>query len=152
MDEPSAPFDEFGHPDQLVREKPRGLLASWTRGALRGISFGGVWIALLTAIFIVLFHTFRVAGGKQPAFLGTLKSAIPLMAIGLSYISLIFTVPRTIAQRCLGFLVGLAFVLWGLEQFMGKAEWIAYVDDIVVLLFVFDLSIVIRENLARSKR
>lgn len=120
--------------------------------ALQGISFGGLWVALLTAVFIVALHTFRVLGGKLPAFLGTLKSAVPLMAIGISYISLIFTVPRTMAQRFLGFLVGSAFVLWGLEQFTAKVEWIAYVDDIVVFLFVFDLSIVIRENLARSKR
>jgi Ca2+/Na+ antiporter len=91
-----------------------------------------------------------MCGGIQPEFLRTLKSAIPLIAIGVSYISLIFTVQRTKAQRFLGFLVGLAFILWGAEQFMSNQGWISFIDDIVVFLFVLDLSIVVRENLKRS--
>ena len=150
MNEPSAPFDEFGHPEQSVQEVRRGLAFYWARAGLQGFSFCALWIALLTAVFIVGLHIFRVLGGNQPAFLGTLKSAVPLIAIGISYISLIFTIPRTAAQRFLGFLVGLAFVLWGVEQFLDNQRWISFIDDIVVLLFVVDLSIVIREILARS--
>ena len=109
-----------------------------------------MWVALLTAIFIVALHAIRMLGFRQADSLGRLKSAIPLMAIGAAYVSLIVTVPRTIAQRVLGLLVGLAFILWGVEQFMNHQGWISFIDDIVVLLFVFDLSIVIRENLAKS--
>ena len=150
MNEPSAPFDEFGHPEQSEHEVPRGHLSCWTRAGLQGISAVALCIAFLTAIFIVALHAFRVFGGPQLDFLWTLKSAIPLMAIGISYISLIFTVPRTNAQRFLGFLVGVAFILWGVEQFMDDQGWISFIDDIVVFLFVLDLSIVIRENLTRS--
>jgi hypothetical protein len=41
----------------------------------------------------------------------------------------------------------LAFVLWGLEQFLTDQAWISFIDDVVVFLFVVDLSIVIRHNL-----
>jgi hypothetical protein len=150
MDDSSAPFDEFGRPEQSAQAAARGPLAHWMRAALKGISFGALWIALLTAIYIVAFHAFRMCGGPQTDFLRTLKSAIPLIAIGISYISLIFTVQRTKAQRFLGFLVGLAFILWGAEQFMSDQGWISFIDDIVVFLFVLDLSIVVRENLKRS--
>jgi hypothetical protein len=150
MDESSTPFDEFGHSERTVQEAPRGLLSSWTRAALQSISLVGLISAFSTAILIVAFHAFRVLGGTQPAFVPILKSAIPLIAIGISYLTLVFTIPRTAAQRVLGVLVGLAFVLWGTEQFMNDQRWISFIDDIVVFLFVLDLSIVIRENLARS--
>ena len=150
MNESSAPFDEFGHPERSVQEVRRGLLSYWTRAGLQGISLVALGVALSTAILIVALHTFRMFGGNQPAYLWSLKSAVPLMAIGISYITLIFTVPRTMAQRFLGWLVGLAFVFWGAEQFMEDQRWISFLDDIVVFLFVLDLSIVIRENLARS--
>jgi len=42
--------------------------------------------------------------------------------------------------------MGLAFVLWGLEQFLNDQAVISFMDDIVVFLFVVDLSIVIRQN------
>jgi hypothetical protein len=149
MNEPSAPFDEFEHAEPSVQEVQRGFFARGIRAGLQGISFGALWIALLTALGIVLVHTFRFAGGTLPDFPWTLKSAIPLMAIGISYLSLIFTVPRTAPQRFLGLLVGAAFVLWGAEQFMTNRELISLIDDLVAFLFVVDLSIVIRGNLAK---
>jgi hypothetical protein len=75
------------------------------------------------------------------------KSAVPLIAIGISYLVLILTLRRTLGQRLVGISVGLAFVLWGLEQFLTDRAWISFIDDVVVFLFVVDLSIVIRHNL-----
>jgi len=150
MNESTAAFDEFGHPEQSVEEVRRGFFSRCVRAALLGISSAALGLALLSATFIVALHTFRVFGGHQPDFLWTVKSAIPLMAIGISYATLILTVPRTIAQRFLGFLVGVAFILWGAEQFLHEQGWISFIDDVVVFLFVLDLSIVIRGNLARS--
>jgi len=150
MNEPPAPFDEFAHPDRDAPTGRQGFLHSWARASLQAISFAGLWLALLTAIFIVALHAFRAAGGSPPGFLWTPKSAIPLIVIGLSYLSLIFTVPRTWGQRFLGVLVSVAFIFWGAEQFMNDVRWISLIDDIVVFLFVLDLSIVIRKNLAES--
>jgi hypothetical protein len=150
MHESPEPFDEFGHPRQSASETPPALLSSLVRTALQSISFVGLISAFSTAVLIVAFHTFRMLGGTQPAFLPVLKSAVPLIAIGISYITLVFTISRTAAQRVLGVLVGLAFVLWGVEQFMHDQGWISFIDDLVVFLFVLDLSIVVRENLKRS--
>jgi hypothetical protein len=152
MDESPAPFDEFAHSDPPVQRGPHAALSLWIRTGFQGVSFATRWLALLTAIFIVVVHACRLITGNQPGSLWTLKSAIPLIAIGISYVSLIATIPRTAAQRVLGFLVGLAFVLWGMEQFMRDQKWISLIDDIVVLLFVLDLSLVIGENLRRCSR
>jgi hypothetical protein len=52
-----------------------------------------------------------------------------------------------LGQRLVGIFIGLAFVLWGLEQFLSDQVVISFIDDVVVFLFVVDLSIVIRHNL-----
>lgn len=47
----------------------------------------------------------------------------------------------------LGFLVALAFILWGGEQFVPNPGMVAFMDDVVVFLFVLDLGIVIYGHL-----
>jgi DNA replication protein DnaC len=112
---------------------------------LRGLSFGALWVAILTAGFLILRHALPLIIGSQPSI--SLKSAVPLIAIGISYSLLIITLRRTLGQRLVGIFMGLAFVLWGLEQFLSDQAVISFMDDIVVFLFVVDLSIVIRQNL-----
>ena len=112
---------------------------------LRGLSFGALWVAILTASYLIVRHVLPLIVGSQPPI--TLKSAVPLIAIGISYSILIITLRRTVGQRLVGIFMGLAFVLWGLEQFVRDRAVISFIDDIVVFLFVVDLSIVIRQNL-----
>jgi len=112
---------------------------------LRGLSFSALWVAILTASFLIVRHILPLIMGSQPPI--TLKSAVPLIAIGISYSILIITLRRTVGQRLVGIFMGLAFVLWGLEQFLSDHAVISFIDDIVVFLFVVDLSIVIRQNL-----
>jgi DNA replication protein DnaC len=139
----SSPFDEFEHPSgPIVR---RGILARWVQTGLRGLSFGALWVAILTAGFLILRHALPLVMGSQPPI--SLKSAVPLIAIGISYSLLIITLRRTLGQRLVGIFMGLAFVLWGAEQFLSDQAVISFMDDIVVFLFVVDLSIVIRQNL-----
>jgi hypothetical protein len=78
------------------------------------------------------------------------KSALPLIGIGVSYALLQFTVPRTRAEFCLSLAVSLAFILWGAEQFVPEPRIASRMDDLVVFLFVLDLGIVIRGQLVRS--
>jgi hypothetical protein len=44
-------------------------------------------------------------------------------------------------------MVAVAFILWGIEQFLSNRAMAVFLDDIVVLLFVLDLSIVIYGHL-----
>ena len=145
MGEFPTPFDEFEHPGRSGPGVRRGFLALWVQTGLRGLSFGALWVAILTAGFLILRHALPLIMGSPPPI--SLKSAVPLIAIGISYSILIITLRRTLGQRLVGIFMGLAFVLWGLEQFLSDQAVISFMDDIVVFLFVVDLSIVIRQNL-----
>ena len=150
--DPSAPFDEFALANPKGQSGRSNPLMFALKSGLRGISLTALWVAMPTAIVIVGWHLFRAFAGTEIARPGPLKIAIPLIAVGVSYISLMITAPRTAAQRILGLFVGAAFVLWGLEQYLRNPMWVAFIDDLVVLVFVFDLSLVIRRNLARSSK
>jgi DNA replication protein DnaC len=141
----STPFDEFEHPAGSGSTGRRRILALWTQAGLRGLSFCALWLAILTASFIILRHALPLITGSELPI--SLKSGIPLMAIGISYFILILTLRRPLGQRLVGIFMGLAFVLWGLEQFLNDKWVISFIDDVVVFLFIADLSIVIRQNL-----
>jgi hypothetical protein len=141
----STPFDEFEDPGRSEPAARHGRVVHCLQAGLRGLSFGTLWVAILTAGFLIARHALPLMTGSQaPIFF---RSAIPLIAIGISYLVLILSLRRTLGQRLVGISVGLAFVLWGLEQFLTDQAWISFLDDVVVFLFVVDLSIVIRHNL-----
>lgn len=144
MDQVSIPFDEFEDHAERAPGPRRGPVGRWTETVLRVLSFAALWAAILTAAFVVLTHAMPLLTGSQSPVL--LKSGIPLIAIGASYISLVLTLRRTPGQLLVGLLMGLAFVLWGMEQFLTNRAIILFIDDCVVFLFVVDLSIVIRHN------
>jgi len=110
--------------------------------AISGIAFG---LAISSAVLIVFLHLIKMfCAGFSP---WPLKSAIPLMLIGIAFASLQFALQRTLEQIVMGLLVSLAFILWGIEQFLTNQETISFIDDIVVFLFVLDLAIAIYEHL-----
>jgi DNA replication protein DnaC len=148
MGEFSAPFDEFEHLGRTRLAVRRGTFAYWAQSALRGLSSVALWVAILSASYLIVRHIIPLVTGTQPPI--SLKSAVPLIAIGISYSMLITALRRTLGQRVVGILMGLAFVLWGLEQFLHDRTVVSFLDDIVVFLFVVDLSIVIRQNLRSS--
>jgi hypothetical protein len=141
----STPFDEFEDPGRSAPAARRRRIVHCLQVGLRGLSLSTLWVAILTAGFLIACHALPLMTGSQVAI--PFKSAVPLIAIGISYLFLILSLRRTLGQRLVGFSVGLAFVLWGLEQFLTDQAWISFIDDVVVFLFVVDLSIVIRDNL-----
>jgi DNA replication protein DnaC len=141
----STPFDEFQHSRGSGPAGRRRVLALWVQTGLRALSCGALWVAILSASFIIVRHALPLIMGSQLPI--SLKSGVPLIAIGISYCILVLTLRRTLGQRLVGIFMGLAFVLWGLEQFLSNQAVISFIDDIVVFLFVTDLSIVIRQNL-----
>ncbi len=145
MGEFSTPFDEFERSGRNGRAVRGGNLSLLARAGLRLLSVGSLWVAVLTACFIIVRHVLPLIDGSQPP--NSFKSGVPLIAIGVSYFFLIVTLRRTFGQRLVGIFVGLAFALWGSEQFLTDQAIISFIDDVVVFLFVVDLSIVIRHNL-----
>jgi len=113
--------------------------------ALRFLSVAALFLAFSSAVVVValrLVHCFR------PDFLPwTLKSAYPLILVGIAFASLQFAYPRTRTQVVLGLGVALAFILWGTEQFLSNHALVSFIDDLVVFLFVLDLSIVVYAHL-----
>jgi hypothetical protein len=153
MDQVSIPFDEFEHKETAVPATPRGIAARWTGTGLRIISMVSLWVAIATAAFLILGHSIPMITGRPLPI--SIKSAVPLIAIGISYVSLVLTLPRTPGQLLVGVLMGSAFVLWGAEQFLKDRALVSFIDDCIVFLFVTDLSIVIRQNFrecARARR
>jgi hypothetical protein len=114
----------------------------------RIISASAAGLAISAAIALVtlsLIHCF------QPNFLPwTIKSAVPLILIGVAFASFQFALPRTRCQLLLGSSVSVAFILWGTEQFLVNQAIVSVIDDLVVFLFVIDLGIVICGSLRRK--
>jgi hypothetical protein len=117
------------------------------RRGIRTLSFLALWVAILSMAALGGLDLLRLCGVPTPALPWAAKSAIPLIAIGFSYICLILTESRTPLQRLLGTSVGVAFMLWGTEQYLSDRVLAAFIDDLVVILFVLDLSLVVKKSL-----
>jgi DNA replication protein DnaC len=140
-----TPFDEFENPSRSATALRPKMIVLRIQAGLRLLSSASLWVAIVTASFLILRHVLPFLMGSDPSI--PFKSAIPLIAIGISYFVLIISLRRTFGQRLAGVFIGLAFVLWGLEQFLSDKVWSSFIDDVVVFLFVVDLSIVIRHHL-----
>jgi hypothetical protein len=133
-------FDDFAEGPPAVRRLHLAPVAK----ALRVISALALVVAFASAALILGLDAFH---WLRPEIAWKIKSAIPLICIGVSYALLQFTLPRTLVEFCLSLAVSLAFVLWGVEQFIPIPPIAGVVDDVVVFLFVLDLGIVIRGRL-----
>ncbi len=137
------PFDEF--PEK--REGPRRLHLAPLAKTLRILSGLALVFAFAGAAGILLLDALHWI---RPDLTWRVKSAFPLMGIGLSYALLQFTLPRTRTEFALSLAVSLGFILWGTEQFIPVARIASLVDDVVVFVFVMDLGIVIGSRLKRG--
>jgi len=140
----NTPFDDFS---KSQRREKRTLHLAPIAAPLRILSAVVLAVAFASAAGIVVMDAIHCI---RPDVAWRIKSAIPLICIGASYALLQFTLPRTLTEFCLSLAVSLAFVLWGAEQFIPVPRIASLVDDVVVFLFVLDLSIVIRGQLKQS--
>jgi len=134
--------------DQVKRAEPfkdAKACTGFLTITLRFLSAAALTLAFSSAVVLLalrLLHCFR------PDFLPwTLKSAYPLILVGIAFACLQFASPRTRTQSLLSLSVALAFILWGTEQFLSNHALVSFIDDVVVFLFVLDLSIVVYGHL-----
>jgi hypothetical protein len=120
------------------------------RRVMRALSYLALWGAIFSLAALAVYDLLRLCGVQMPALPWAAKSAIPLIAIGFSYICLVLTDSRGFLQKLLGTSVGLAFILWGTEQYLPDRTLAGYLDDLVVFLFVLDLSLVVKKSLGES--
>ncbi len=86
----------------------------------------------------------------QPSVLHQKAGALALMLVGSSFICLQAGTPAAWVEIAKGVLLGLAFVLWGAEQFMPQGSGVTVVDSAVITIFVVDLGLVIFGRLRRG--
>ena len=67
----------------------------------------------------------------------------PFVFIGLAFIAFQLSQQRLGRQQVKGLLLGIAFALWGTEQFMQPSLWLTVLDDLVIGVFVVDLGTII---------
>jgi hypothetical protein len=124
----------------------------FTNRACTALSAVALIAAFASAVLVLIPDVLLVIGIDPRTFPIHLRSSTPLIMIGLSYFFVQITLQRTLLQHVLCILVAVAFVLWGLEQFLTNTTAIKIIDDIVVFLFVLDLAFVIRERLQEHNR
>jgi len=76
--------------------------------------------------------------------------AVAFILIGASFVLLQFSSRRPLRETFKELLLGLAFLLWGSEQFIPPGPWVTAMDAAVVLIFVVDLSSSILQRLSRN--
>jgi hypothetical protein len=140
----ATPSDEFF---QVGGGRRRLRLASLAT-VLRALSGTAAVLAFACAAGILALDAAHLI---RPDVSWRVKSALPLICVGVSYALLQFTVPLTLTGFCLSLSVSLGFILWGVEQYIAVARIAGMVDDVVVFIFVMDLGLVIRGRLKQER-
>lgn len=106
------------------------------------IPFIGVAVALLSGISLFIIDIFEIGNPELHAII----EALSLILIGLSFISLCFTICRGQDRYHWRMVMGITFCLWGVEAIMPQGLGKLLVSDLVVLLFILDLVLIILER------
>lgn len=112
----------------------------------RGLSLL-LFVSALGALAVLLLTD--AAHALRPAFFHQQSSAVALILIGASYVSLQLSSVRPWNEKLKGIFLGFAFILWGSEQFLPASRWVTLMDSAVITIFVVDLGLIILGRLKR---
>ncbi len=113
---------------------------------LRGLSLF-LFVSALVALAVLLASD--AAHALRPAFFHQQSSAVALILIGASYVSLQLGSGGPWSEKLKGIFLGLAFILWGSEQFLPASRLVTLMDSAVITIFVVDLGLIILGRLKR---
>jgi hypothetical protein len=114
---------------------------------LRGLS---LFLFLLAAGSIIILLTSDVSHSLRLTSFHQQAGAMALILIGTSYISLQLSAKRRWSEKLKGIFLGLAFALWGSEQFLPPSRLVTLIDSAVITIFVVDLGLIILDSLRRK--
>jgi hypothetical protein len=114
---------------------------------LRGLS---LFLFLLAAGSIIILLTSDVSHSLRLTSFHQQAGAMALILIGTSYISLQLSAKRRWSEKLKGIFLGLAFALWGSEQFLPASRLVTLIDSAVITIFVVDLGLIILDSLRRK--
>jgi len=108
---------------------------------LSSVLFGFALASLVWLLLPDLWNSFNPSLRHQHA------GALALMFVGSSFMCLQFSIEGLWKKMLKGMLLGLAFVLWGGEQFLPLGSAVTAIDSVVITIFVVDLGLVITSHL-----
>jgi hypothetical protein len=114
--------------------------------ALSSVLFG---LALLALAWLLLPDLW---GGFQPSLRHQRAGALALVFVGASFLCQQFSTGKRGKEALKGLLLGLAFVLWGGEQFMPPGAGVTAIDSAVIAIYVVELGLVIAGRLEAPPR
>jgi len=113
--------------------------------------------ALSTLFFLLALGGIVILIGSDVAHHMRLTSshehldALPLVMIGLSYITLHLSKHHGRADQIKGIALGVAFLLWGGEQLLPSSKLVTVMDEGAVTIFVVDLSVIVWGHLNQAE-
>jgi FtsH-binding integral membrane protein len=116
--------------------------------AMRWLSASLCVFALLAVSVLLisdLFNDLRLSSLHQQT------GALAFILIGAAFVVLQFCSRKPLRENLKELLVGIAFLLWGSEQFLPSSRWVTAIDVVVVLIFVVDLSLIIFQRIRRPE-
>lgn len=105
---------------------------------------------ILAALGIITLVTFDILNRLSYTSIHQRAGALSFMFIGSSYVGLQLSTRRPWKKLLKECLLGIAFFLWGGEQFLAASPWVTAMDSMVILIFVLDLSLTIVARLKRK--
>jgi hypothetical protein len=111
---------------------------------LSGLLFVSALVALVMLLTFDSWYHFQPTAHHQKT------GAFALMLVGASFICLQLNASTGRTEMLKGVFLGLAFVLWGGEQFLPPGSFVTVVDSTVITIFVADLGWVIQGRLRRK--
>jgi hypothetical protein len=102
-------------------------------------------VSALTGMVVLL--VFDVLNRLSLTSIHQRVGALSFMLIGASYISLQLSRVQPWKEKLKRVLLGVGFFLWGGEQFLSPGPLVTFMDSLVVIIFVSDLSLVIVDSL-----
>jgi len=101
-------------------------------------------VLLLAAVFgLLVLWTIDGARGLLDDAKHIQLDAPPILFIGLAYICFQLSLVTPWSQKIKGILLGLAFTIWGSEQFLPTGCLMTILDDFAMSIFVVDLGLII---------
>ena len=73
----------------------------------------------------------------------TRRGSIPFILLGFAFMAYQLSLNIPWPQRIKGLMLGVAFALWGSEQFLPPGPGLTLMDNVVVMIFVVDLGLII---------